>query len=76
MKLALFDVEDRLVAVDAAAGKAWAFAEDGSWREAPGLVRKAALVGPPVSEAEAAKLFPDAKLDAIPSNSNPAKDGP
>lgn len=74
MKLELFDVEDRPVAVDASGPKlrAWAWS-GGIWRDAPGLTGKSVADGIELSPAAFAARFPSADLAAIPSKRDPAK---
>jgi len=68
VKLELFEIEDRPVAVDVSgsSGRAWAWSA-GSWREAPGLVLKSALEGEALDPVSFSKRFPDADLAAISS---------
>jgi hypothetical protein len=67
MRVELFEVEDRLVAVDWSdpkSGRAFAWNPSG-WREAPGLVGKSSTDGTALSEPEAKASFPGADFSFV-----------
>jgi hypothetical protein len=70
MALALFEVEDRAVAVERldGVGRAWAFSK-GQWREAPALVGKAYVGGRELTRMEFVRTFPKADLNLLPLGS-------
>jgi hypothetical protein len=62
--LELFEIDDRAVA--RRGDRAWAFNPGHGWRDAPGLIRKASLVGISLEPEEFARHFPEATRHAIP----------
>ena len=74
MKLELFEVEDRPVAVDVSGpkGRAWVW-RAGRWGDAPGLVLKSGLEGEELSAAAFAARFPEARLSEIPAQGEPPR---